>query len=91
MNKAELIAAMANASDISKAQAQMAFDSMINQISGALENGDKVTLVNFGTFSVQDRAERTGRNPRTNETITIPGKRVAKFKPGKVLTDNLNK
>ncbi len=87
MNKADLVSLMANAAEISKAQASKALDSMLDGIIGALKDGDKVTLVNFGTFSVAERAARTGRNPRTNKEIHIPSKRVSKFKPGKVLSD----
>lgn len=87
MNKADLVSVMANEADISKAQASKALDAMLDAITGALKNNDKVTLVNFGTFSVAERAARTGRNPRTNKVIEIPAKRVAKFKPGKSLSD----
>ncbi len=87
MNKADLVNAMANAADVSKTQASAALDAMLDGIVDALKAGDKVTLVNFGTFSVAQRAARTGRNPRTNEEIQIPGKSIAKFKPGKVLAD----
>ena len=87
MNKADLVNAMANAAEVSKTQASAALDAMLDGIVDALKAGDKVTLVNFGTFSVAQRAARTGRNPRTNEEIQIPGKAIAKFKPGKVLSD----
>ncbi|MDJ0841459.1 MAG: HU family DNA-binding protein [Acidobacteriota bacterium] len=89
MNKADLVNMMADAADISKAQASKALDAMLDSIVDALKNGDKVTLVNFGTFSVSERAARTGRNPRTNKEIQIPAKRVAKFKAGKVLADGV--
>ena len=87
MNKADLVSIMAEHADISKAQASKALDTVLDGIIDALKNGDKVTLVNFGTFSVAKRAARTGRNPRTNQEIEIPAKSVAKFKPGKVLSD----
>ncbi len=87
MNKADLVNEMADSADISKAQATKALDALLDGITSALKDGDKVTLVNFGTFSVAERAARTGRNPRTNEEIQIPGKKVAKFKPGKVLAE----
>ena len=87
MNKADLISTMADSADISKAQALKALEAALDAITDALRDGDKVTLVNFGTFSVLERAARTGRNPRTNEIINIPGKKIAKFKPGKVLSD----
>ena len=87
MNKADLVNRMADASGISKADATKALDACLEGIVDALKQGDKVTLVNFGTFSVAERAARTGRNPRTNQEIQIPGKKVAKFKPGKDMAD----
>lgn len=89
MNKGDLISTMANDASITKAQATQALDSFLDAVVDALKGGDKVTLVNFGTFSVAERAERTGRNPRTNEEIKIPAKKVAKFKPGKSMIDAL--
>ncbi|PIE91521.1 MAG: DNA-binding protein [Acidobacteria bacterium] len=85
MNKTDLVIALASdeGNNISKAQAARAVDTMISKIIGALKNKEKVTLVNFGTFSVVERAPRKGRNPRTNEVIKIPAKSVPKFKPGK--------
>lgn len=85
MNKAELINAMADTADISKAQAQEALNCFIECVGKTLKDGDKVTLVGFGTFSVTHRAARDGRNPRTGETIKIKAKNVVKFKPGKEL------
>ncbi len=90
MNKAELINRVAESANLSKAQASKALDSMLGAIVDALKDGDKVTLVNFGTFSVVERAARTGRNPRTNQEIQIPGKRIARFKAGKVLSDGVS-
>ncbi len=87
MNKAEIINAMAESADITKIQAQKALDAVLDSITGALKNEEKVTLVNFGTFFIAGRSARAGRNPRTNESIEIPAKRVAKFKPGKMLSD----
>ena len=87
MNKADLVAVMAESAAISKIQATKALDAMLDTITGALKNEEKVTLVNFGTFSVAKRSSRTGRNPQTNQEIQIPAKRVAKFKPGKILAD----
>lgn len=87
MNKADLVSSMADSAGISKAEATKALDSLLDSITDALKAGDKVTLVNFGTFSVSERAARTGRNPRTNKEIQIAAKKVAKFKPGKVLAD----
>ena len=77
MNKSELIDAIAESADISKAAAGRALDAMTNSITGALKKGDQVTLIGFGTFSVKERAARTGRNPQTGAEIKIPaGKRV---------------
>ena len=89
MNKADMVSIIANGASISKAQAAKALDSALDAIVGALKKGDKVTLVNFGTFSVVPRAARTGRNPRTNKPIDIPAKKVPKFKPGKVFLDSV--
>lgn len=90
MNKADLVNVMAEKSGISKAHASAALDGCLDAIVTALQSGDKVTLVNFGTFYVAERAARTGRNPRTNEEIQIEGKKVAKFKPGKILADSVS-
>ena len=90
MNKGELVAAMAKDAGISKAEAQAAMDSFLDNISGALKQGDKVTLVGFGTFAVSDRAARTGRNPQTGKPIKIPAKRVPRFTAGKALKDTIN-
>ena len=72
MNKSELIDAIAESADISKAAAGRALDAMTNSITGALKKGDQVTLIGFGTFSVKERAARTGRNPQTGAEIKIP-------------------
>ncbi|MDH5446293.1 MAG: HU family DNA-binding protein [Gammaproteobacteria bacterium] len=90
MNKAELIDAVADGADISKADATRAVDAVVEQITTALTKGDQVTLVGFGTFSVKDRAARTGRNPRTGEAIDIPASKVPGFKAGKALKDAVN-
>ena len=90
MNKAEMVNAVAQKADITKAQAAAALDTVIGSISSALRGGDKVTLVGFGTFSVVSRGPRTGRNPRDNKPIKIAAKKVAKFKPGKKLADDVN-
>lgn len=90
MNKSELIDAVAEGADISKAAANRAVDTVIDSITKALQSGDQVTLVGFGTFSVRQRAERTGRNPRTKETITIPASKMPGFKAGKALKDAVN-
>ena len=90
MNKTELIDAVAEGADISKAAATRAVDTVLDSISKSLANGDPVTLVGFGTFSVKDRAARTGRNPRTGEPIDIPAAKVPGFKAGKALKDAVN-
>ena len=90
MNKAELIDAVAEGADISKADATRAVDTMLNSITSSLKGGDQVTLVGFGTFAVKDRAARTGRNPRTGEAIDIPASKVPGFKAGKALKDAVN-
>lgn len=90
MNKGDLINKIAEDAGISKSQAEDALSAVLNGITKALKNDDSVTLVGFGTFSVSRRDARTGRNPQTGETIQIKAKNVAKFKPGKKLSDALN-
>ncbi|MFH2123429.1 MAG: HU family DNA-binding protein [Pseudomonadota bacterium] len=90
MNKTELIDAIAKSADITKIDAAKALSGMISAISGSLAKGDSVTLIGFGTFSVTERAARTGRNPSTGKEIKIAAKKVAKFKPGKALSDTVN-
>ncbi|WP_018234038.1 HU family DNA-binding protein [Thioalkalivibrio thiocyanodenitrificans] len=90
MNKSELIDAVANSSDLPKAQAARAVDAMIDVISSALKGGDQVTIVGFGTFLVRERDARTGRNPRTGESIQIPASKMPSFKAGKGLKDAVN-
>lgn len=90
VNKTELIDHIAEKADISKAAAARALDAVIGGATETLKNNDSVTLVGFGTFSVSERAERTGRNPRTKEAITIEAAKVPKFKAGKALKDAVN-
>ncbi len=90
MNKAELIDAVAENADISKAAATRAVDTVLESITATLKNGEQVALIGFGTFSVKDRAARTGRNPRTGEPLEIPAARVPSFKAGKALKDAVN-
>ncbi|MEJ2529815.1 MAG: HU family DNA-binding protein [Gammaproteobacteria bacterium] len=90
MNKAELIEAMADAADISKAAAGRALDGMVEAITNAMKEGDTLSLVGFGTFSVKERAAREGRNPQTGETIKIKASRIPSFKAGKALKDAVN-
>ena len=90
MNKAELIETVADSTDVSKAAAGRAVDVTFEAITNALQKGDTVTLVGFGTFSVRDRAARTGRNPRTGEVIQIKASKSPGFKAGKALKDAIN-
>ncbi|RUO77175.1 DNA-binding protein HU-beta [Idiomarina seosinensis] len=90
MNKSQLIDKIAAGADISKAAAGRALDSMIDAVTEALKKGDQVALVGFGTFSVRDRAARTGRNPQTGQTINIAAAKVPAFKAGKALKDAVN-
>lgn len=90
MNKSELVAAIAESADITKATAGKALTGMIESIYEVLSSGDSVALVGFGTFSVAERAERTGRNPQTGKAMKIKAKTVAKFKAGKALADAVN-
>ncbi len=89
MNKAELVAKIADDAGVSKTQANAALDSLIEAVTKTLKGGGKVTLVGFGTFSVTKRAARIGRNPQTGATIKIKAKKVAKFKAGKELASKL--
>lgn len=90
MNKNDLIDAIAEEADLSKASAGRALDAAINAITGALKNQDTVSLVGFGTFSVKHRAAREGRNPRSGETIQIKASNAPAFKAGKALKDAVN-
>ena len=90
MNKSELIDAIAASADIPKAAAGRALDAMIETVSESLQKGDSVVLVGFGTFSVKERAARTGRNPQTGDAIEIKAAKVPSFKPGKALKDAVN-
>ena len=87
MNKATLIAKMAEQSELSKKQAEAALNALTDTITDALKAGDKVQLMGFGTFEVKERAARIGRKPSTGETITIPAKKTPAFKAGKGFKD----
>ena len=89
MNKAELIAHIADNAEIAKTQANAALDAFIEAVTKALKKGDKVTLVGFGTFSVSKRAARMGRNPKTGEAIKIAAANVPAFVSGKALKDSV--
>jgi DNA-binding protein HU-beta len=90
VNKNDLVAAVADGSDLSKADAAKAVDAVFGSITGSLKSGGEVRLVGFGTFSVADRKASTGRNPRTGEAIQIPASKQPKFKAGKGLKDAVN-
>ena len=90
MNKSELINAIAERANLSKADAGRSLDALIKTIETTLKSGDSIALVGFGTFAVKLRAERTGRNPQTGQEITIAASRVPSFKPGKGLKDAVN-
>lgn len=87
MNKADLVAAVAEKADVSKKDAEKAVIAVFASIEEALAKSEKVQLVGFGTFEVKNRAERTGRNPQTKESIIIPASKVPGFKAGKALKD----
>lgn len=87
MNKNDLVNAVADSAGLTKADAAKAVDGVFDAITGALQGGDEVRLVGFGTFSVADRAASEGRNPRTGETIQIAASKQPKFKAGKGLRD----
>jgi len=90
VNKSELIDAIADSGDISKAAAGRALDATVEAVKKALKKGDMVTLVGFGSFYVGKRAARTGRNPRTGASIKIKAAKVPKFRAGKGLKDAIN-
>ncbi|MFM9853476.1 MAG: HU family DNA-binding protein [Sphingomonadaceae bacterium] len=90
MNKQELIAAVADASGLTKADAGKAVEGVFDSITGALKSGDEVRLVGFGTFSVSKRKASTGRNPRTGAPMDIKASSQPKFKAGKGLKDSVN-
>ncbi len=87
MNKAQLIDAMAAGAGLTKVDAKKALDAFVAATTDALKGGDRVALIGFGSFSVTERGQRTGRNPQTGKEITIPAKKVVKFKAGAELSD----
>ncbi|MBL7968829.1 MAG: HU family DNA-binding protein [Prolixibacteraceae bacterium] len=89
MNKAQLIDAIAEKANLTKADAKKALDAFVDATSDALKNGDRVALIGFGSFSVASRSARTGRNPQTGKMIEIAEKKVVKFKPGAELADKI--
>ena len=90
MNKTELVAAMAEQTNLSKKDAEAALKAFIDEVSEELKKGEKVQLVGFGTFEVSERAAREGRNPQTGETMEIKASKTPKFKAGKALKDMMN-
>ena len=88
-NKADLVDVIANKADISKQAAGAALDAVLGEITGALKQGERVSISGFGTFSVGNRAARTGRNPQTGATIQIPASKTPKFKAGKALKESI--
>lgn len=90
MNKSELVSAMAGKSGMSKADSKKALDAFIASVTDGLKAGEKIALVGFGTFSVAERCARTGINPATKQSIQIPAKKIAKFKPGADLADAID-
>ena len=91
MNKAELVAAVAEKAGLSKKDSEKAINAAFDSITAALAGGEKVQLVGFGAFEVKERNARVGRNPKTTEEIEIPASRVAVFKAGKALKDSVAK
>lgn len=91
MNKVELVAAVAEKTELSKKDAEKAVSAVLDTVVEALASGDKVSVVGFGSFEIRERGERTGRNPRTKETITIPASKQPVFKAGKAFKDAVAK
>lgn len=90
MKKGDIVVAVSDAADLSKADASRAIDALINVITKALKAGESVTLTGFGTFAVRTRAARQGRNPQTGATINIDASKNPGFKAGKALKDAVN-
>ena len=90
MNKAEIIASIADRSGLSKADAAKALDAFVGTVTDGLKAGDRISLVGFGSWSVDERGARMGRNPRTGESIQIAAKNVVKFKVGATLNNDVN-
>ena len=91
MNKAELVSAMADKANLSKKDAETALKAFTDVVAEELKKGEKIQLVGFGTFETRERGERTAKNPRTGEQITVKAAKVPAFKPGKALKDAVNK
>ena len=91
MNKAELVAAIAEKTELSKKDSEKALKAFIDVVTEELTKGEKIQLVGFGTFEVAERSAREGRNPQTGATMKIPASKAPKFKAGKALKDVINK
>ncbi len=91
MTKADLVEQVAKEADMTKKDAEQLVEVVFDSIVGALNKGEKIELRGFGSFRVRERDARTGRNPKTGATVSIPAKRVAYFKPGKELKEIVNK
>ena len=91
MNKTELVASVAEATSLSKKDAENAVSAVIASITKSLTEGEKVQIAGFGTFEVRERSERIGRDPRTSDEIIIPASKTPAFKAGKALKDSVNK
>ena len=90
MNRIELVAKMAENSGLTKSDSEKALDGLLKSIEGALKDGDDIRLIGFGNFEVKTRGERTGRNPKTGEKITIAATKAVVFKAGKALKEAVN-
>lgn len=90
MNKADLVNSISEKTGLSKSKTNQFVDALVDSITESLKRGEKVTLVNFGTFNTAERESRVGRNPKTGESIEIPAKRIARFKVGSGLSKNIN-
>ena len=90
MTKADLVEKIAAKANLTKAAAERALNAFLASVEDALVKESKLTLTGFGTFAVETRKARQGRNPRTGDTLTIPACKILKFRPGKMLTDCLN-
>lgn len=90
MNKADLVNSISEKTGLSKSKTNEVVDAFVASVTESLRKGEKVTLVNFGTFNTSERDARKGRNPKTGESIEIPAKRVARFKVGTGLSKNIN-
>ncbi len=89
MNKNDLVESIASSANISKVAAERGLNGMLNTITNAIEGGERVTLVGFGSFSLVNRAPRLGRNPKTGEAVSIPSRRAVRFNPGKKLIQKI--